>query len=156
MRSNRTTSMTDDDGQSHEYSLIQHGASEGFDLLPRMLEVVGEPIAVALLGDGSSDVDLDQLRDGAVEMELSLRGDLLGPQITTFCRRLVAAGGAGLVRDLLKYTQRDGKPLADRTHFDAAFQGNYGELMMAVKWAITENFAGALGRLKHPTSPAAT
>lgn len=159
MRSQRTITLVDDYGDTHEYSLIQHPAGAGFDLLARLVEIMGEPVIIALIGDGSSDVDLGELKAAASamgeEVELSLRGDIIGPQVTTLMRRLLGAGGHKLVLELLRHTTRDNQQLGQQVAFDAAFQGNYGELFKALKWVATENFGGSLGVFRHPTAPAA-
>jgi len=50
----------------------------------------------------------------------------------------------------MRHTSRDGKPLSNDEHFNAAYQANYEELVKAVREVIRINgfFGSVVSRLK--------
>jgi hypothetical protein len=155
MRHEVTTTIMDDEGNSHEYQLIHHPADKAFNLLPQVMKVFAEPIgqafeALSLKGSKDDDGSLSKLLQdnedqpiGAL-MGASVDGVAMGRAITLLADRMMEAGGTMLCLELLAHTTRNGKKLKNRQIFNQSYQGNLGELFRALWWVINENFGGAV------------
>ena len=128
-------SIPDDYGGTHTYTLRQHPADEGFELLQVILRIVGNVGGVFLDAVDGDDEDGD------------INGEKLGMAVSQFSQELVASGGTDFCKKLLKYTLRtsdEGKEQKVPQHFSTIYQGNYGELAMAVWFAVDSNFGPSL------------
>lgn len=112
----RSTQLRDDKGQSHFYSLTLFPASAGLRLGDELLDVLGQT--------------------------LRLEGGQVGSAISGFARAIAARGHEDFVLRLLEHVVRDGQRLSERHVFEAAFMGNYGELLRVLDWVVRENFGG--------------
>lgn len=140
-----TKTLKDDYGEEHSYTLRQHPAEEGLDLLPVVLRFLGEsggPLADALFGS-KSERELDEFSI----LDISIDGSKLGSAVTNFGEELAKAGGSEFCKRLLKYTTRtrknpEGQEVEEKIPdvFGSIYQGNYGELAQAVWFAIEGNF----------------
>jgi len=139
--------LEDADGNPHSYEVQPHAPTDGFRVCSRIAAAIIDPLAGTALSalvktvpaalkrarqsDGSLNVDaiLDdpEIMDGLGSLDFSSTGPGL--------RRAVESLDLDLVRDVLRFTTRDGKPLSADLHFDTAYQRNYGELMKAV-WKV--------------------
>jgi hypothetical protein len=126
-------SLDDDQGQPHSYLIGAHPASEGLRLASRLFALVGAPFGklldVLVSSGEEADVDL-----GGISSQLS--------------RALLEADMPALVKDLLRYTHRDGVDLANGVMLDTIYQANYGELADALAEVVEVNgFARFFSRL---------
>lgn len=161
--------LTGADGKPHSYMLNLHPAIEGQIIVWRLIAAGGEPLG-RLLSDALSWEDLfgllvagikggkaealDRLLDDPKALQgllakLNLRG--IGVDLRAVV--LSDLDVAGLARDTLRHTFRDGVPLDNDTNFDAAFAGNYAEMLRAVFRSVRENGFFALSGML-PTVPA--
>jgi len=138
MRNEVSETINDDEGNPHSYVCIQHGAREGFTLLPRISTVVSGPLGQLAEASGGSDGDTSLL-------DAQISGTAVAEALSKLSEALVAEGGVQLLLDVLKYTTRDGQKV--EAVFDQAYQGNYGELLSAVIFAMKANFGKSLSRL---------
>jgi hypothetical protein len=106
--------LTDSDGASHDYNMTRHLGGEGSMLTGSVVDLMKQDIATLLDG-----VDASSLGPAIAEV-------MQDPK----AHRLVR-------KDLMKYVTRDGKPLANDTNFDQAFQGNYSELF-TLCWEVAK------------------
>ncbi len=137
-----TFNLPDSSGVSHAYTLTRHRGSEGMPLCQQILGLVVEPLAAGagplVMGAVSkggakglldSPAALEALDFGALAR--GVRSSLLSPPTPT-------------VLALLRYTNRDGKPLVSddgraTAAFDLAYAGNYMELGRAMWESCAHN-----------------
>ena len=145
----QTRSIVDDDGAAHEYVITCHPAVEGLRLASALFGLAGP--AMGKLLDGLK---------GAPTSAALLASDLdLGPLVRELAQSVVAADMAGLVRDLLRHSTRDGLLLSSEAALNNAFGGNYGEPAEAVAAVVEVNgflrfftrLAGQAGKALAPT-----
>lgn len=140
MRQNIAFTLRDDQGNEHEYVVIQRGAAEGFDLGGRLIKILGPGIGSGIGGLKITDGD-----DGAEEAGLNL--GTLGAGAGQISSAIMAEGGHRLVVEILKYTTRDARPLSNLNDFNQAYQGNYGELLEAIWRVLKADYGSVLTRL---------
>ena len=148
----KTMTIRDDSGQDHSYSLTPHPPTEGIPLAGRILDVVGVP-ASKLLADMMSTGSLAAV----LEQDLKFSPEQIERALQLIISRLTDGAFLALIKSLLRYAQRDNKPLSNEAMFDMAYQANYGELAEALLWVIRENgmhrFLGRLPKAMGKTSP---
>lgn len=144
--------LTDYRGQVHSYTVTEHPAGEGMELMyallglgaPTVLELVGATLkseemlravmAAVVGGDGVAGLgdvaDLVRMLDG---IDLGDVGRELGK---AFGEGKVPAG---LTRKVMSRSYRDGRPLGGERggNFDLAYQANYAELLQAT-WKVCQ------------------
>jgi len=138
MQAQFNTTISDSEGQEHEYMTVAFPTSEGTDLLLTLGQIVGGPFGYAIKSmfslSGSDEMDLD--------VDLS--------QLPTIIERipqmLVKEGGSKLIQKILSKTRRcngDGKwvALKEQRHFDSVYASNYVEMFKAIAWVLEVNFA---------------
>lgn len=133
MREKQTTTIDSDYGTSHEYECIQHPAGEGFDLLPKITQVFGESFG-NILG-ALEEADASGLS--------SIDGELVGTAFRKLAENVISVGSHKFLKEILKYTHRVGEGGQKEKvfdEFDRIYQGNYGELAAAVKFALMANY----------------
>jgi len=133
------------DGQLHSYVVTEHPAGEGMEIMYSLLGL-GAPTVLGLAGAALQSEEM--LRSilkavGGADLErssgdLSALGKLVADlDLEKLGAELSRALGTGkapeLTRRVLAKAFRDGKPLV--SHFDIAYQANYGELLQAV-WKV--------------------
>lgn len=159
MKGKRKATFCDVDGDEHSYIMTQFGALQGIELAPVVISCVSEPLGQMLNTLGAltpeqkaADDDDDVEQPGLVTsiFNSDFDAEAAGKAVATLAQKVVEAGGPDFVHKLLSKTVRDKKPLSDKLVFDAAYQGNYMELMAVVGWVLTENFSSALGRMSDP------
>lgn len=134
----REFSLVDADGAEHRYLVALHPAEQGERIVWALVGLLGGPLGGLLKGALG-----ELLSAGGTVEELLARDarELLGAvDWGTVGRELAAAVGGGnvptLSREILKFAHRDGKPLADRVQYSAAYQANYAELARAL-WEVS-------------------
>lgn len=145
-----TFQLKDADGNEHTYVCVAHNVDEGLVIVDRllaaglpalaaavdgMLRTAGGGAAVAALAQGGS------LQAGAV---------LDGLDVASIGQKLAAALPAFPLAEmaprLLSRCDRDGKQLGNPANFNAAFRGNYAEMLAACwKVAAVNRFFPRLG-----------
>ncbi len=135
----QTFTLTDRDGNRHDYSCTPHGAMSGggLQLMLDVADVVGGVMGAALkamvgMGDAAESTSIDLTDISALAENLP--------------RRLMTAGGPKLIARVLENTKRcddSGKwvILSSETALDTAYTGNYGELFRAVWEVLCANFS---------------
>lgn len=147
--------LRDADGVEHVYDLTPHTHSQGQQLFWALMAMGVEPIVQALdvfmrskaLAKGTQLSDLLDRDTSEVVSEILGDADLgaLGPALR---RSLVSTPLDVIGRDLLRYTNRDGKPLSDEMVIDQAYQRNWGEYVQALWKSVEINrFFGPLSSL---------
>lgn len=129
-----TFTLTDADGNVHEYSTMRHGASQGLKVVLWLTSLSGETmgrVAQSFLngqqGSLAELIDTDMAKLAAM-----FDWAAIGKDVAT------AAGNAtspALIHELLRHTSRGQKQLANPLHFDQAYQANYVEMGRAV-WEV--------------------
>ena len=115
----------DVDGNPHDYMIVLHPASEGEDIMWQLAAMAGESLGGILagaMGGGGLDSEIDF---GAA-----------GRDISNALRR---SNMPEFRRQVLKHTTRDGHALADPTHYNEAYQANYGEMLKALREVLRVN-----------------
>lgn len=121
--------IEDADGAAHSYVIALHRPADGMRVVQALVALVGPPLLAALKpgdirGGGGLGGILERLDPQAV-------GDALGSALMRM--------EPWLWSELMRHAHRDGKPLGQAQHFDAAFGGNYAELLRAAKAVIDHN-----------------
>jgi len=129
----RSFTVADDSGHEHAYTHTLHGARDGFRLLLRLSKVLGPSLGELIAAGGGMEGEVGYDRVGAAVQAAAAA--LLSDQ--------------EMVEQLLRHTFRDGERL-DGHRFDLAYQANYGELLVAMRRVIADNFGDALKRLGVP------
>lgn len=121
--------IENDFGDIHTYHTTPIPPGEGFDLIPPILKLLGEPLGK--LGEAfSGEGDVNVASFGYVLDSLS--------------QNIISVGGSKFIKKLLKYTTREdenGKLIkVSGPSFDTFYARNYGELMQAVYFALEYNY----------------
>jgi hypothetical protein len=111
-----TFKLKDRKGAEHEYAVFLHNASEAVGLAYELTAHVAEPALLAIVNVLASGKELADMDTSALARATAQAFKALTPQ--TQAR-------------LFEYVARDGKMLKERAEFDAAYAGNYGEMMAA-------------------------
>lgn len=126
-----TTQIADASGTLHTYTITPHRGSEGMVLTQQLLALVIEPVAAGL-----GPMAVAAFTRGGVSAVLD-SPDIMSALDFGALARGVRSALLGLpaptVLALLRYTNRDGKPLVGddgraTTAFDVAYARNYAEL----------------------------
>lgn len=91
-------------------------------------------------GAGIADLNIEELLG---DLDLGALGDALASSLSKLPPRAL--------QDLLAHTSRDGKPLRQELNFNAAYRGNYPELLIAVATVAYHNgffTSGAMPAIK--------
>lgn len=123
--------ITDADGQSHEYEIYKFTGLQGWNYQIRLGKILAPAIKEALsaLPKGK----LDKLLTGDIDPKL------FGGAIDSFINALATNDPKGdFVAELLQNTLRDGNKLST-IEINTAYAGNYLEMMKAVIAVISAN-----------------
>lgn len=125
--------IADDIGGAHSYLIALHPAAEGQRILCQLLGLAAGPLA-------------ELLAAGAVGDGLAAKVDFhgLGRQLSAV---LLGEAPPRLIRDLLRYTSRDGRAMSNEHEFNLAYTGNYGELLVALSEVVQANRFLPLSRI---------
>ena len=143
-------SLADTSGNPHDYTVQPHPAGEGTRLVLTLMGLAGEPLGRLLESELGGVAE--KIKSGEVSLDDDVSELAKGIDFSAIARdlrmALAAVDGPQLFCDILKYTHRDGHPLAESGHYDAAYQQNYGELLKAV-WRVVQvnGFLGFIGSL---------
>jgi hypothetical protein len=136
-----TTEIKDDYGETHVYTLIQHPADEGFEILTQLMKIFGPSVgSIAESIQGSSE-------GGVNILDSNIDVSKLGGAIASFSDAIVSAGGVDFCKRLLKHTTRvdsEGTEQKVSVHFSKIYQGNYAEMGQAVWFSVEKNFVPSL------------
>jgi hypothetical protein len=140
VRQNAKTIIKDDYGQEHTYETTQYPAGAGWNLLLKLVKMLGKSLGVA----ASSVMSFDTLPQKAMEFQSSLDSEISIQKIASAFQllavQLIDEGGDDFVKKVLTdHTTRDGQIVTKA--FDGIYQGNYGELMFAIAWVLQVNYA---------------
>lgn len=129
---------TDDQGQRWKYDLQRHRASEGQAIVRKIGALVVEPVASAL-GPAGVAMFLAKGKEGLLDDPEILKSVDMAA-LGAGARSAIEALDDALIFSVLRYTNRDGKPLIGDTGrptalYDTVYAGNYGELVTAV-WEV--------------------
>ena len=123
--------ITDSDGQSHEYEIFKFTGLQGWNYQIRLGKILAPAIKEALsaLPKGK----LDKLLTGDIDPKL------FGGAIDSFINALATNDPKGeFVAELLQNTLRDGNKLST-IEINTVYAGNYLEMMKAVIAVISAN-----------------
>lgn len=148
--------LTDAQKNTHTYTVQPHPAREGTRLVVQVMSLAAEPLGRILESQLAELVDdfmggKITMDDDVAEVAFRKIGDIKWHQITGDLRKALAElDSPQLIRDVLKYTSRDGHSMADDGHFDVAYQQNYLEMLKAVARVVKVNgFLGFTGSLSN-------
>ena len=125
-----TRTLTDADGKAHQYAIIQFGAEDGFDFFCECWA-----IAAPSIGQLTGAVSGAFLKGSSASVD----GELLGKALGGIAPRILKGGGTALAKRLLEFVTRDDINAA--TNFGTFYQGNYGELMGAIRFSVEVNWS---------------
>ena len=125
--------LEDADGNLHEYVVTRHGAERGMRICFQLLGHAAGAIVPLLEPLLSGDASLAGIMKG--EDAQALEGVDLSKAALEVKGLFLDSASIGLVKDILSETSRDGAPLRIPTNFDAAYRGNYRELLEAT-WKV--------------------
>lgn len=128
-------SILDDNGNPHSYLVGLHPAAEGQKVVCQLLGLVAGPLGELLAAGVRSGGDLL-----GADVDLQAVGRQVGAM-------LLSDAPPRLVRELLRFTSRDGRGLAAEHEFNLAFTGNYGELLAALSEVVQANRFLPLSRI---------
>lgn len=145
-----TFTLADSSGKPHEYKIHPHPAGEGTRLVITLMGLAGEPLGRVLNSNLAGFIG--KFQSGEVDLDSQIGVLMQDIDFSSVARDLRLAFASldslELFQNILKYTHRDGFPLAESGHYDSAFQKNYGELLKAV-WKVIQvnDFLGSIGSL---------
>lgn len=141
--------LEDDYGEKHKYLVIMHPATSGWPLLLRVVKIVLPALGHSAEGLTMSNIDdgLKKIAEG-MDTAMDLRGlGNVGDSVASVASALLS--DPSMIKDIFAFSYRDGLPVMEV--FDGAYQGNYGELMLALVKVLWANygpfFKARLGRL---------
>jgi hypothetical protein len=127
----------------HQYLTTLIPAEEGIGILARLISLLGEPlagVAEAVLKDPSklaAIVKAANTPGDSTKVEDVLSGVSLSSLGRDLRNGLTQVQAAPLIRDITRTTHRNTRPLRDDAEFNAAFRGNYFELLSLV-WKLIQ------------------
>ena len=140
------------DGRSHKYDLTLHPPTEGQRIMWRMIALAAGPAGDLVRGlvsvedlvekITSEDGGLTDLLDSpeALTELMGVLGDIdWGSVGDRLGKDLLQAAPDDLTLKLLRYASRDGQALANESHFNDAYRGNYWEMLQALFRIVREN-----------------
>jgi hypothetical protein len=113
------------------YGMNTLGALEGLDILPKVLALIGKPIAI---------VGEQGLKGGGLDLG-SLPVEVMASAISALLADAGKADVAQLIQRLLSGLELDKRPVDFNTHFSA----NYGDLIPLIGWSMEINFSSFFG-----------
>ena len=118
-----TATVKDAEVKPHRYEVQLHPGTEGYRLANGLTKTASGAIGELLVG-----ANLDKATGGLDDALDAVDISRLGPALQQ------ALGGLPqpIVMQVLKYTNRDGKPLSDPAVFDVAYRRNYFEVIAAL------------------------
>lgn len=146
------TTITDRDGNPHDYTTIPFAYDKSFDMKLKLLGIIVRPLTDAVgellsgATEGTKNDPGNVTLDFAAVIE-AIDWRQIGPIAQKIPERLVAAGGSELVAALLHDTVRrtgDGQALKlsnPGSRSKAYSGGNQIESYKAVKWVLEVNYA---------------
>lgn len=134
MRAPLEFTLTDVDGTARQYVVPYFPVDRGIVLVGRMAGILSGPLAT-VAGAAAAGIASGAKLSEVLEQELGgLDTEAVANQLrTTF----MSGAPAELLLDLVRPAIRDNKPLADAKERDAAYAGNYLELIQAA-WKVAE------------------
>jgi hypothetical protein len=146
------TTITDRDGNPHDYTTIPFDYDKSVDLKLKLMGVLFRPLADAVgeLLSGATESTKNDPANATFNFALvaeAVDWRQLGPVVEQFPERLVAAGGSELIAQILHSTvRRSGEgaalKLSNPSSRSKAFSGgNQVESYKAIKWVLGVNYA---------------
>jgi hypothetical protein len=116
------------------YKLTTLPATEGLEVLTRLLGMIGEPIG--LLAAAASN--------GKTKLQ-DMDGEMLAKSLTAICANIAHPGTVKLMKTLLEgltyeTTAGNGKPFFKKVNFDVDFSRQYHVIMQLVRFALEANY----------------
>lgn len=134
MRAPLKFTLTDADGDAHDYIAPLFRADDGVQMVGRILGICSGPLATVAGAAASAIAGGGKLSD-VLEQEL---GGIDTEGVANQLRVTFMSGApAALLIDLVKPATRDGQKLAQARARDDAYAGNYLELLQAA-WKVAE------------------
>lgn len=156
-----TFTLTSADGETVNYQTAPHNPIEGQEIMFLLIGLGLEPIATALsnllkreallavfdglgmlddTGGGAPDLTVEALLDRPLPDLIEAIGAVAEPvklgEVASSIRGSLARVNAGdLIRDILRFTVREGKQLSDDAAFGRAYSRNYAE-MLGAAWEV--------------------
>lgn len=119
------------------YGMNTLGALEGVDLLPKVLALIGKPLAI-LGGKGLKGIKTGE--GGGLDVS-SLPVEILAEALAALLADAGKADVAVLIQRLLAGLEADKRAI----DFNTYFAGNYGDLIPLLGWSLEINFASFFG-----------
>jgi hypothetical protein len=141
--------LTDAEGEEHQYKLKPHGGDDGQEIVFRILALGAEPVGEIVQGLSKAETIREKIATawdaGGLEalqeldpLEMLDGVDFAG--LGKSVKQVLAEGKAPqLVRDLLSETHRDDQPMSNRIKRQKAYARNYDELLLAAYHSIAIN-----------------
>lgn len=128
--------LRDAKGDPHAYVIGLHNPTEGTAIALRLVGSVADPL-MRLLGQRAVlEKALAAFKDSGAADPAALMFDALGSidiaNAGVDVAKVIDGLGPKFIRDVLQFTTRDGAPLSQDVHFNAAYRGNYFEMFRAV------------------------
>ena len=131
--------LEDADGKPHRYEVQPHPPTEGTNIMLALIAFGAEPFAAVV----SSAFAVEDFFAGgatlgdALDLDVEgLVGKLDWSRVGADLKKSILSMPLGsMIRDILARTWRDGSPLSNDVHYNAAYTRNYLEQMRAV-WEV--------------------
>jgi len=146
-REEAKTTITDDYGEPHGYYCIQHKGRRGWRMLAKLLGILGGATGRSFGALSPAQIPM-AVKELSGFLDSGIDGEGLATALEKLSDRLLDE--EAFLLDILSSTWRDGESVADT--FDEAFMGNYGEMMLCIKWTLEHNFGPSLRRALGPLS----
>ena len=137
-RSEARRTLVDDEGNRHEYYATQLPAGEGWRLLVKLFAIAGG--AVGRSFGALTPANLPKAVDALGGfLDSGIDGEGIATALEKLAMQLLSDDD--IINKLLTTVARDEKRLSNPVEFDAAFAGNYGELIAALLFSLKLNYA---------------
>lgn len=133
MRQRADWKIEDDYGDEHRYQSTQHGGSDAWIMQAKLIRVL-----TPALKEAKAALDSDEGMSNADVLSV------MAPVLSQAIDNLLATMDLPFILELLKNTRRDGKSLGKKSAIDLAFQGNLGELWLALYKVVDHNFGASI------------
>lgn len=148
-----TFTLRDAEGVEHQYEVVHHPATEGQAIMWELVALAAAPLGALIKGllSGTEPINFRALLDdpeGMTRLGTMIDFGKVGGDVKT---ALASGSMPQLTAKILSRTRRSNEEgrmveLANRSNFDAAYTGNYAELLKAV-WRVAQanRFLSLLG-----------
>lgn len=144
-RQTQSRQIADDYGNNHTYEVTQHPGSASVDLFAEVCEMLSEGLGELFNVGGKVHTIVQGAQAGRVDMDEEVDVSSVGDALHSLALQFIKKGGSQwLKQKIFAHTKRAEAGtdafLPVSTQFDRVYQGNIGELGLAIWFVLDANY----------------